>query len=68
MGKQETLVEAPFTRTSTRPPPISASAPCPYRTPGTQASRWAWLPSSIGKFIRVTGQTVTYVSSHWTLP
>jgi len=37
------------TRTSTRPPPFPTSAPCPYRTSGTQASRRIGLPHSIGK-------------------
>src|SRR5216683_3129344 len=48
-GQQETLAESPFTRTSTRPPPISASAPCPYRAPGTHASRWACYPLRLEK-------------------
>src|SRR5713101_7776600 len=40
------------TRTSTRPPPISASTPCPYRT---QADLPNHSPSRSAKFIRGEG-------------
>jgi hypothetical protein len=46
----------PPTRTSTRPPPIPASAPCPYRTRANVARD---SPIRLSKFIRTRATLVT---------
>ncbi len=48
-------------RTSTRPPPVSTSTPCPYRTAADLPNH---SPIRLAKIIRVTVQTVKHVSSH----
>ena len=47
------------TRTSTRPPHPPCPTPCPYRTPGTQASRWHKAPIRSSQFIRTRPHSIT---------